>query len=240
MKIVIIGAGSTVFTPGLIADLTGSTLFADATVALVDINPRSAETMARYAERVARERGVGLRVEYATDRREVLAGADFVTVTIAVGGARAWERDVRIPEAHGVYQTVGDSVGPGGVFRALRHVPELVAIARDMEELCPDAWLFNYTNPLTALVRAVHKSSSDQVRWALPRRAAHARGHRARSRSRPGRAQPDRGRDQSPGLGARPPPRRTRTSTPASESWSAVGWPHRRHRPTIRTRDFRR
>jgi alpha-galactosidase/6-phospho-beta-glucosidase family protein len=150
VKIVIIGAGSTVFTPGLIADLTGSTLFADATVALVDINPRSAETMARYTERVARERGVGLRVEYATDRREVLAGADFVTVTIAVGGACAWERDVRIPEAHGVYQTVGDSVGPGGVFRALRHVAELVAIARDMEELCPDAWLFNYTNPLTA------------------------------------------------------------------------------------------
>ena len=159
MKIVIIGAGSTVFTPGLIADLTGSTLFADATVALVDINPRSAETMARYAKRVARERRVGLRVEHATDRREVLGGADFVTVTIAVGGARAWERDVRIPEAHGVYQTVGDSVGPGGVFRALRHVPELVAIAKDMEELCPDAWLFNYTNPLTALVRAVHKSS---------------------------------------------------------------------------------
>jgi alpha-galactosidase len=160
VKIVIIGAGSTVFTPGLIADLTGSTLFADATVALVDINAPSAETMARYAERVARERGVGLQVEFATDRREVLSGADFVTVTIAVGGARAWERDVRIPEAHGVYQTVGDSVGPGGVFRALRHVPELVAIARDMEELCPDAWLFNYTNPLTALVRAVHKSSS--------------------------------------------------------------------------------
>jgi alpha-galactosidase len=160
VKIVIIGAGSTVFTPGLIADLTGSACLSGATVALVDINPRVAETMARYAERVARERGVGLRVAYASDRREVLAGADFVTVTIAVGGARAWERDVRIPEAHGVWQTVGDSVGPGGVFRALRHVPELAAIARDMEELCPDAWLFNYTNPLTALVRAVHKTSS--------------------------------------------------------------------------------
>lgn len=160
MKVVIIGAGSTVFTPGLIADLTGSAHLADATVALVDINPAAAETMARYAERVARERGVGLRVEFATDRREVLAGADFVTVTIAVGGARAWEQDVRIPEAHGVWQTVGDSVGPGGVFRALRHVPELVAIARDMEELCPGAWLFNYTNPLTPLVRAVQKSSS--------------------------------------------------------------------------------
>ena len=160
MKIVIIGAGSTVFTPGLIADLTSSRHFSDATVALVDINPDAAATMARYTERVARERGAGLRVEYATDRREVLAGADFVTVTIAVGGARAWEKDVRIPEAHGVWQTVGDSVGPGGVFRALRHVPELVAIARDMEELCPDAWLFNYTNPLTVMVRAVHKTST--------------------------------------------------------------------------------
>ena len=160
MKIVIIGAGSTVFTPGLVADLTASRHFADATVALVDINPDAAATMARYTERVARERGVGLRVESASDRREVLAGAGFVTVTIAVGGARAWERDVRIPEMHGVWQTVGDSVGPGGVFRALRHVPELVAIARDMEDLCPEAWLFNYTNPLSALVRAVHKTSS--------------------------------------------------------------------------------
>lgn len=163
MKIVIIGAGSTVFTPGLVADLTGSAHLSGATVALVDINPDAAETMARYALRVARERGVGLRVEYATDRRDVLAGADFVTVTIAVGGVRAWERDVRIPEAHGVWQTVGDSVGPGGVFRALRHVPELVAIARDMEELCPNAWLFNYTNPLTPLVRAVQKTSPIKV-----------------------------------------------------------------------------
>ena len=158
MKIVIIGAGSTVFTPGLIADLTGSQYLSDTTVALVDVNAQAAETMARYAERVARERGVSLRVGHASDRRAVLSGADFVTVTIAVGGVRAWERDVRIPEAHGVWQTVGDSVGPGGVFRALRHVPELVEIAQDMEELCPDAWLFNYTNPLTPLVRAVHKT----------------------------------------------------------------------------------
>ena len=158
-KIVIIGAGSTVFTPGLVADLTAAPAFAGATVALVDVNPDAAETMARYAARVARERGVPLTVEHAADRREVLAGANFVTTTIAVGGARAWEQDVRVPERHGVWQTVGDSVGPGGVFRALRHVPELVAIARDMEQLCPEAWLFNYTNPLTALVRGVQKSS---------------------------------------------------------------------------------
>ena len=95
-----------------------------------------------------------------TDRREAMPGADFVTTTIAVGGARGWETDVRVPEKYGVYQTVGDSVGPGGVFRALRHVPETVGVARDMEELCPDAWLFNYTNPLSAIVRGVQKATS--------------------------------------------------------------------------------
>jgi alpha-galactosidase len=159
-KIVIIGAGSTEFTPGLLADLVASPDLNTATVALVDIDPWSVETMVRLAERLNRERGTGLTITGTTDRRDALPGADFVTVTIAVGGARGWETDVRIPEKYGVYQTVGDSVGPGGVFRALRHVPEIVAIARDMEELCPEAWLFNYTNPMSAIVRGVQKSTS--------------------------------------------------------------------------------
>lgn len=159
-KIVIIGAGSTVFTPGLIADLTASPRLRDATLAFVDVAPGVAETMARFAERVSRARGANLQIQFAKDRREVLAGASFVTVTIAVGGARGWEQDVRISERHGAWQTVGDSVGPGGVFRALRHVPVLAAIARDMDELCPEAWLFNYCNPLSANVRAVHKTAA--------------------------------------------------------------------------------
>jgi len=159
VKTVILGAGSTVFTPGLIADLVNSPHLNDSTVALVDLDPTAVETMTRLAERIARERGVALKIVGATDRRKVLPGATFVTTTIAVGSAKAWAKDVRIPEQYGVYQTVGDTVGPGGVFRALRHVPELVAIARDMEELCPDAWLFNYTNPLSVNVRGIHKSS---------------------------------------------------------------------------------
>lgn len=160
VKVVIIGAGSTVFTPGLIADLVNSASLRHATVALVDIDPEALEVMTRLAKRIGSEKGVDLKIEATTDRRQALPGATFVTTTIAVGGAKGWEHDVRIPERYGVYQTVGDTVGPGGVFRALRHVPELVAIAHDMEELCPDAWLFNYTNPLTANVRAVHKASS--------------------------------------------------------------------------------
>src|SRR3954471_7230848 len=158
IKIVIVGAGSTVFTPGLIADLVQSSHLNDATVVLVDIDPAAVDVMTRLARRIAEEGGVRLRVEGVTDRREALPGATFVTTTIAVGGVKGWEHDVRIPERYGIYQTVGDSVGPGGVFRALRHVPELVAIARDMEDLCPDAWLFNYTNPLSANVRGVQKS----------------------------------------------------------------------------------
>ncbi len=160
IKIVLIGAGSTEFTPGLLADLVASPQLCDSEVALVDIDPWAVETMVRLARRLASERGVGLTVSGATDRREALPGAHFVTTTIAVGGSRGWETDVRIPERYGVYQTVGDSVGPGGVFRALRHVPEIVAIAKDMEDLCPDAWLFNYTNPLSTIVRGVHKATS--------------------------------------------------------------------------------
>jgi len=159
-KIVIIGAGSTEFTPGLLADLVASPELSSAEVALVDIDPWAVDTMTRLAQRLADERGVRLKVSGTVDRREALPGADFVTTTIAVGGVRGWETDVRVPEQYGVYQTVGDSVGPGGVFRALRHVPEIVAIARDMEELCPNAWLFNYTNPMSAIVRGVQKATS--------------------------------------------------------------------------------
>jgi alpha-galactosidase len=159
VKVVIVGAGSTVFTPGLIVDLVTSRCLRDAMVWLVDVDHHAVDVMSRLAGRIARERGVGLRIEGTTDRREALPGATFVTTTIAVGGAPAWEQDLRIPERYGVYQTVGDTVGPGGVFRALRHIPELVAIAGDMEELCPEAWLFNYTNPLSVNVRAVQKAS---------------------------------------------------------------------------------
>jgi alpha-galactosidase len=159
-KIVIIGAGSTEFTPGLLADLVTSPNLRSLEVALVDIDATTVDTMTRLAQRMSDAKGAALKISGTTDRREALLGADIVTTTIAVGGARTWEADVRLSERYGIWQTVGDSVGPGGVFRALRHVHEIVAIAKDMEELCPDAWLFNYTNPLSAIVRGVHKATS--------------------------------------------------------------------------------
>lgn len=159
-SIVLIGAGSTVFTPGLMTDLAGSPAFAGWTVHLVDLDADAAETMARVGRRIARERGADLRFEPHVDRREALPGAHFVTTTIAVGAARGWLLDIEIPARHGIAQTVGDSVGPGGVLRALRHVPELVAIARDVEELAPGAWLINYSNPLTANVRGITSATT--------------------------------------------------------------------------------
>ncbi|WP_166996426.1 hypothetical protein [Paramicrobacterium fandaimingii] len=152
---VIIGAGSTVFTPGLLTDLARSPAFADATVRLVDVRPEAAETMVAVGRRIAAENGSALAVEAVADRRTALRGATFVTTTIATGSAESWKRDLDIPLQFGIRQTVGDSVGPGGVFRALRHVPELLAIAKDIADVAPDAYLFNYSNPLTANVRAI-------------------------------------------------------------------------------------
>ena len=154
-SIVLIGAGSTVFTPGLMGDLVGNPTFAGWTVHLVDLNPEAADVMARVGRRMAQQRGVEMTFVPHTDRREALPGARIVTTTIAVGAAEGWRLDLEVPAAYGIVQTVGDSVGPGGVLRALRHVPELVAIARDVADLAPDAQLVNYSNPLTANVRGV-------------------------------------------------------------------------------------
>jgi alpha-galactosidase len=154
-SIVLIGAGSTVFTPGLMTDLAASRTFDGWAVHLVDLNGEAAETMARVGRRIAAERGADLEFVPHVDRREALPHARFVTTTIAVGAAAGWRADVEVPAKYGIAQTVGDSVGPGGVLRALRHVPELVAIARDVADLAPEAQLINYSNPLTANVRAI-------------------------------------------------------------------------------------
>jgi alpha-galactosidase len=154
---VLIGAGSTVFTPGLLHDLARSPLSNDVVVRLVDLNPEAAETMAALGRRIAAHYGSAMTVEAFTDRRHALIGARFVTTTIAVGSAAGWRSDLEIPARYGIEQTVGDTVGPGGVLRALRHVPELIAIAEDISDIAPSATLINYSNPLTANVRAVTK-----------------------------------------------------------------------------------
>jgi len=159
-KFVLIGAGSSSFTTALLCGLLRSDTTRDATVALVDINAETLGIVEKLARKIVAQEGSNIEIAASTERREALEGADCVTTTISVGGDEAWENDVRIPAAHGIIAPVGDSVGIGGMSRAFRHAPVLVDIARDMEDLCPDATLYNYSNPMTVNCRAVTRETS--------------------------------------------------------------------------------
>ena len=156
-KVVIIGAGSAMFTRGLVADLIERGW--DLELGLVDIDERALETAERLSRKMVEARKAPIRLSASTDRREVLKGATAVITTIAVGGRRGWEMDVRIPRRYGIYQPVGDSVMPGGSSRALRMIPPMVAIAKDVVELALGALFFNYANPMSVVCRAVRKET---------------------------------------------------------------------------------
>lgn len=162
-RIVIIGAGSIVFSRGLISDILLEEGLRGFTLGLCDIDPEALELITALAERMAEAAGAEIEIESSTDRRKLLRGADFVIQTIAVGGREAWERDLQIPLKHGVLQTVGDTIGPGGISRALRVIPHVLEICRDMEELCPEALLINFSNPLTPICMAVAQNTRIRV-----------------------------------------------------------------------------
>jgi len=146
--IVFLGAGSVVFTRQLLTDLLRFPDLPVLDIALHDIDAERLEVARLTAESVARQLGREVRVTASADRREALAGADFVINMIQVGGIAATKIDLELPARRGLRQTIGDTTGVGGVFRALRTFPVLTGIARDMQELCPDAWFLNYTNPM--------------------------------------------------------------------------------------------
>jgi alpha-galactosidase len=158
-KIVLIGAGSAMFTQGLVADLVLSRDLGPWELGLVDIDPRGLETAEGLSRRMVEAKKAAITISASLDRRDILPGADVVVSTIGVGGRRAWEEDVFIPRKYGVYQPVGDSVMPGGVSRAMRMIPALVEIAQDVKALCPGAWFFNYSNPMTANCWAIREAT---------------------------------------------------------------------------------
>ena len=162
-KIVLIGAGSAVFTRGLVADLILLRELGPWELALVDTDPAALETAEGLSRRMAESQGAALTITASTERRDLLPGADVVVTTVGVGGRRAWEADVHIPRKYGVYQPVGDSVLPGGISRAMRVIPVLVDVARDVRELCPGAWFFNYANPMTANCWAIREATGVPV-----------------------------------------------------------------------------
>lgn len=144
----------------MLVDFVNTPVVRDAELVLHDIDPAPLPRMVELAQHLAGLRGVGLSARATTDRRDALRGADFVVVNISTGGFRSMRHDLEIPERFGLRQSVGDTVGPGGVMRALRNIPVFLDIARDAEALCPDAWILNLTNPMTAICRALTRETS--------------------------------------------------------------------------------
>ena len=156
----IIGGGSYQWVPKLVLDVANTPSLHGSRIVLHDIDPAPLPRMAQWVEHVAGSRQIPLTVHTTTERREALAGADFVVATISTGGFASMRHDLAIPRRFGIAQSVGDTVGPGGIVRALRNIPVFLDIAHDMESLCPDAWLLNITNPMTTICRAVTRESA--------------------------------------------------------------------------------
>jgi alpha-galactosidase len=160
MQITIIGGGSYQWTPELLADLLGTASLRGSHIVLEDIDPRPLDKMQALARKVDESLGAGATISTTTDQRRALDGADFVIVTISTGGFDSMAVDLDIPARYGIRQSVGDTVGPGGINRSLRNIPVLVGVAEDMGKICPDAWLLNITNPMTCLTRAVCRQTA--------------------------------------------------------------------------------
>jgi alpha-galactosidase len=154
--VVIIGAGSVEFTRELLGDILSFPELASIRVVLHDINAQRLETAEAIARATALAAGAQPEVVATLDRRRALDGADYVINVIQVGMHEATVRDFEIPSKYGVNQTIGDTIGIGGIFRGLRTFPVLAGIASDMQQVCPDAWLLNYTNPMAMNITFLH------------------------------------------------------------------------------------
>jgi len=162
-KIAFIGAGSFGFTRRLVKDILTFPLLRDATLSLMDIDAERLDYVKRAVDRIVAEGSYPARVEATMDRAEALKGAQAVICTILAGGVDIWRHDIEIPKKYGIDTNVGDTRGPSGVFRALRTIPVMLDICRDIERHCPDAILLNYTNPMAMLCRAMQRETTVKV-----------------------------------------------------------------------------
>ena len=154
-KITLIGAGSAVFTRNLCSDILLASSLQESTISLMDIDEGRLRSSRELVQNIVDQRELPAKVEATTDRREAISGADYVVTTFQQGGLEAYALDIEIPKKYGVEQCVGDTLGPGGVFRALRTIPVLLDLCDEMDELAPDALLLNYVNPMAANCWAV-------------------------------------------------------------------------------------
>ncbi|MET7459390.1 hypothetical protein [Nonomuraea sp. NPDC005501] len=155
-RIVLVGAGSITFAKNLLSDLLTFPELTESTIVLHDIDQDRLDTAEAMTRWMVTELGIGAKVEAHADRRAAVDGADYVINEIAVGGMDAVRRDFDIPAAYGVRQTIADTLGIGGIFRALRTIPVMVGLGEDLAELAPDSTLFTYTNPMSMIPWAVY------------------------------------------------------------------------------------
>lgn len=157
VKIVVIGAGSADFGPGILADVLGNPQFKGSTLALCDIDRDSLSLMRSLAKRMNREWSSGVSIEASVDRKRALAEADFVIVSVEVERMERWRLDFEVPLKHGLRQPFSENGGPAGFAHAARNIAIVMGICEDMCKLCPDAWFFNYTNPVPRIALAAWK-----------------------------------------------------------------------------------
>ncbi len=162
-KIAFIGAGSFGFTRGLVKDILTFPAFADAELALMDIDEERLAYIERACKKIVKAGNYPATITSTTDRAKALEGADGVLITILAGGVQVFRHDIEIPMAYGVDINVGDTRGPSGIFRALRTIPVMLEICRDIERYCPNAVVLNYTNPMAMLCRAMQQATKVNV-----------------------------------------------------------------------------
>ena len=154
-KVAIIGAGSIVFCKTLILDILATPGLQDTEFSLMAPSTGRTSQVEDFANRVIKANGLKAKAWKTTDRREALREADYVISTFQVGGVQGFEVDYKIPYKYGVDQCIGDTLGPGGIFRALRSIPAIMDMCQDMEEVCPNAYMLNYVNPMAMICWAI-------------------------------------------------------------------------------------
>ena len=160
IKIVLVGGGSYGWGPSMLGNILRNEHLDGCRVVLHDIDAAALELNFRLAGKLKERAGAATTFERTADLEAALDGADFAVVTISTGGLEAMRVDLEVPEKYGIFQTVGDTVGPGGANRTLRNVPVFLELARAMERQCPHAWMLNCSNPLSALTRVVDRETS--------------------------------------------------------------------------------